>query len=249
MTIRFYPAGATVPSCACATSSCSTKRSCTSRTARTAPAHGGCWTSTSAGSVSSSASPPSSCRGASTTSSARRAFRAGRVSRHCRRRARRRRERDHCDEHGRAFGRSRPGGRGAHQRPGDGAIELTWAATGARVVRASPDSLGEHVSEATRVFSISHVVSPTAAILPVAELCARAREAGLLSVVDGAHAPGHVPVDLAAIGADAYAGNCHKSGLPLCANEKAGVSRSGGRTARRYLLGDSGCAGWFPGAP
>jgi isopenicillin-N epimerase len=100
-----------------------------------------------------------------------------------------------------------------------GAIELIWAATGARVVRASPDSLWEHVTAATRVFSISHVASPTGAILPVAELCAQAREAGLFSVVDGAHAPGHVPVDLPAIAADAYAGNCHKW---MCAPKGAG---------------------------
>jgi isopenicillin-N epimerase len=91
-----------------------------------------------------------------------------------------------------------------------GAIDMTWEATGARVVRAPVESLWEHVRSSTRVFSVSHVASPTGAILPVAELCARAREAGLLSVVDGAHAPGHVPVDLESLGADAYAGNCHK---------------------------------------
>jgi isopenicillin-N epimerase len=100
-----------------------------------------------------------------------------------------------------------------------GAVDLTWEATGARVVRAPTESLWESVSERTRVLSVSHVVSPTGAILPVAELCARARSLGLLVVVDGAHAPGHVPVDLAAIGADAYAGNCHKW---LCAPKGAG---------------------------
>jgi isopenicillin-N epimerase len=100
-----------------------------------------------------------------------------------------------------------------------GAVELTWKATGARVVRAPLASLREHVSERTRVLAISHVASPTGAILPVAELCVRARELGLLSVVDGAHAPGHVPVDLSAIGADVYAGNCHKW---LCAPKGAG---------------------------
>jgi len=91
-----------------------------------------------------------------------------------------------------------------------GAVDLMWEATGARVVRVPAASLWEHVSERTRVLSISHVASPTGAVVPAAELCARAREVGILSVVDGAHAPGHVPVDLGALGADAYAGNCHK---------------------------------------
>jgi isopenicillin-N epimerase len=100
-----------------------------------------------------------------------------------------------------------------------GAVDLMWEATGARVVRVPPASLWEHVSERTRVLSISHVASPTGALVPVAELCARAREAGILSVVDGAHAPGQVPVDLGALGADAYAGNCHKW---LCAPKGAG---------------------------
>src|SRR5581483_2062935 len=100
-----------------------------------------------------------------------------------------------------------------------GAIELTWEATGARVVRAPLDSLWDRVTERTRVLSISHVASATGAILPVRELCAPARELGVLTVVDGAHAPGHVPVDLTAIGADAYAGNCHKW---LCAPKGAG---------------------------
>ena len=100
-----------------------------------------------------------------------------------------------------------------------GAIESTWEAVGATLVRAPLDSLWEHVTERTRVLSVSHVTSPTGDILPVAELCARARELGLVSVVDGAHAPGHVPVDLAAIGADAYSGNCHKW---LCAPKGAG---------------------------
>jgi Aminotransferase class-V len=96
---------------------------------------------------------------------------------------------------------------------------MTWEATGARLVRAPVESLWEHLGQLTRILSVSHVASPAGAVLPVAELFARAREAGLLAVVDGAHAPGHVPVDLGVLGADAYAGTCHKW---LCSPKGAG---------------------------
>ena len=100
-----------------------------------------------------------------------------------------------------------------------GAVTYAWEATGARVVQAPLESPWEHATARTRVLSISHITSATAVVIPVEEHCRRARELGILSVVDGAHAPGQVPVDLAAIGADAYAGNCHKW---LCAPKGAG---------------------------
>ncbi len=62
----------------------------------------------------------------------------------------------------------------------------------------------------TRLLFFSHVLSPTGMVLPARELCAEARRHGVLTVVDGAHAPAMVPLDLEAIGADFYGANCHK---------------------------------------
>ena len=62
----------------------------------------------------------------------------------------------------------------------------------------------------TRVIYVSHVTSPTAFILPVAEICQKAREQGIITVVDGAHAPGQVSINLDQLGADFYSGNLHK---------------------------------------
>lgn len=72
------------------------------------------------------------------------------------------------------------------------------------------DQLWQGVTERTKLIYLSHISSPTALRLPVEEICARARRAGILTLVDGAHAPGQIPLDLAAVGADWYTGNLHK---------------------------------------
>ena len=66
------------------------------------------------------------------------------------------------------------------------------------------------IGEATKVLYFSHGTTTTGLVLPARELCGLARERGLLAIVDGAHAPGMVPLDLRAVGADFYAANGHK---------------------------------------
>ena len=65
-------------------------------------------------------------------------------------------------------------------------------------------------NEKTKAIFISQITSATALILPVKEICEMAKERGLLTIVDGAHVPGHIPLDLSKLEADIYTGACHK---------------------------------------
>jgi isopenicillin-N epimerase len=102
-----------------------------------------------------------------------------------------------------------------------GGMELLWeyvaGRTGAKLVRRAFDDLVP--GDRTKVVFCSHIEWVSGRVNDVAEICRRAREANVLSIVDGAHAPGQIDLDLEAIGADIYAGNCHKW---LCAPKGSG---------------------------
>jgi len=106
-----------------------------------------------------------------------------------------------------------------------GAMDRTWrrrcAAASAEYVRVPiplpvtsaadfVERVWDSVTPRTKVLFLSHLTSATALIFPVQELCRRARAAGILAVVDGAHVPGHIPLDVSALGCDIYTGALHK---------------------------------------
>jgi isopenicillin-N epimerase len=94
------------------------------------------------------------------------------------------------------------------------------------------------VTPRTRVIFLSHLSSTTALIFPLTELCRRAREAGILTLIDGAHVPGHLPLNLNALGADFYTGNCHKW---LCAPKGAAFLHV---RPEHHALVDAGVVSW-----
>lgn len=65
-------------------------------------------------------------------------------------------------------------------------------------------------TDKTRVLFLSHITSATALVFPIERAVAEARKRGIYTVIDGAHTPGHIPLNLDALDADFYAGNCHK---------------------------------------
>ncbi|MEO0425064.1 MAG: aminotransferase class V-fold PLP-dependent enzyme [Pseudomonadota bacterium] len=109
-------------------------------------------------------------------------------------------------------------------------LDYVAARTGARVVVATlplpieepahvVDTLVRAVTANTRLLLVDHVTSQTGLVLPIAAIAKAMRERGIRVLVDGAHAPGMVPVALDTLPVDYYTGNCHKW---LCAPKGAG---------------------------
>jgi isopenicillin-N epimerase len=83
------------------------------------------------------------------------------------------------------------------------------------------------ITPRTRLLFFSHVLAATGLVLPVKELCDLARRHGILTAVDGAHAPAMVDVDIEAFGCDFYGGNCHKWLLAPIGSGFLAVGRDG----------------------
>lgn len=81
------------------------------------------------------------------------------------------------------------------------------------------ESFWRGVTSKTRVIFLSHITSPTATIFPVEKIIQRARAQGILTIIDGAHVAGQIPLHLDSLGADFCGGNLHKW---LCAPKGAG---------------------------
>lgn len=106
-----------------------------------------------------------------------------------------------------------------------GAMDRTWnfyfKKTGVKYIRqeiALPVTSKEQIlqqfwegyNQRTKVVFINHISSATALIFPVKEVCERARELGLITIIDGAHVPGHIELDIDALNPDFYTGTLHK---------------------------------------
>jgi isopenicillin-N epimerase len=96
------------------------------------------------------------------------------------------------------------------------------------------------VTPQTRVLLMSHITSATALLLPVQEVCRALTDRNVVTVVDGAHAPGHIELEPAAIGCDYYIGDLHKWQVAPLGSAFLCASRSQQKRLEPLVVGSAG---------
>jgi len=107
-----------------------------------------------------------------------------------------------------------------------GALDKTWnfvcKKTGAKYIKqniklplhSKKDFINAFINginkQKTKVIFISHITSPTGLIFPVQDICKIAKENNIFCIIDGAHVPGHINLDIRELDPDIYTGACHK---------------------------------------
>ena len=106
-----------------------------------------------------------------------------------------------------------------------GALEKTWAYVAkknkSKVIKVKVplplisedqfvESFKDKMTNKTKILFISHITSPTALVFPLKKLIKEANKRGIISIIDGAHAPGHIKLNITNLNVDYYSGNCHK---------------------------------------
>jgi isopenicillin-N epimerase len=86
-------------------------------------------------------------------------------------------------------------------------MELPFPGTTPQAVTAAVEAA---LTDRTRLLVVDHLCSVSALVLPVREIAAACRARGVATLVDGAHVPGMLPLDIPSLGADFYTGNLHK---------------------------------------
>jgi len=66
------------------------------------------------------------------------------------------------------------------------------------------------ITDQTKVIFLSHITSSTALIFPIEKIIKLAKELNILTIIDGAHVPAHIPLNIHELGCDFYIGACHK---------------------------------------
>ncbi len=145
----------------------------------------------------------------------------------------------------------RPGDEIVLSNHGYGAVRLAvdaWSARAGVVLREAvlaldaPDeavvaAYAEQLSERTRLVVVDQITSPTARMMPVAAVTAAARRSEAMVLVDAAHGPGHVDVDVEALGADAWVGNLHKWAFAARGTAAMWIAPSWRERVRPLVLG------------